>query len=148
MSNQTYSFLDVVASLVGPGVAVNLGNGAGPAPEGISFDPSADLDTMTIGADGSGMHTLHADKSGSFTVRLLKTSPTNKILSAAAAFQRTGGSVHGQNTLTIIDKNRGDVITGRNVAFARIPSVSYGAEAGVIEWRFNALQVDMALSSN
>ncbi len=34
--------------------------------------------TMTIGADGEVMHSLHADKSGTVTVNLLKTSPTNK----------------------------------------------------------------------
>jgi hypothetical protein len=37
--------------------------------------------TMTVGADGEVMHSLHAGKSGTITVTLLKTSPVNKKLS-------------------------------------------------------------------
>lgn len=33
---------------------------------------------MTVGADGEVMHSLHAGKSGTITVTLLKTSPVNK----------------------------------------------------------------------
>lgn len=36
---------------------------------------------MTVGADGEVMHSLHAGKSGTITVTLLKTSPVNKKLS-------------------------------------------------------------------
>jgi hypothetical protein len=37
--------------------------------------------TMTVGADGEVMHSLHGGKSGTITVTLLKTSPVNKKLS-------------------------------------------------------------------
>lgn len=142
----TYSFKDVKAAIVGPGGAFGLGDGAGTAEEGITVDASADLDTMTIGADGSGQHSLSADKSGRVTVRLLKTSPTNALLSAMVAFQRSGGgATHGQNTITITDLNRGDVITCRQVAFAKIPSLTYAKEAGIVEWDFNAIQIDQTL---
>jgi hypothetical protein len=144
---QTYSFLDIVAAFVGPGIAVSLGNGAGNSEEGISIDPAGDKDTMTIGADGKGMHSLHADKSGRVVVRLMKTSPINGILSAAYAFQTSSGSTHGQNTLTITDMNRGDVITCRQVAFAKAPNITYGKEAGIYEWDFNCIEIDRTLSA-
>ena len=37
----TYSFLDVKASLVGPGGSISLGSGSGNAEEGISVEPVA-----------------------------------------------------------------------------------------------------------
>jgi hypothetical protein len=147
MNFKTYSFLEVNASLVGPGGAINLGAGAGLSDEGISIEPSADINSMTIGADGSGMHTLIADKSGRITVRCLKTSPTNALLSAMAAFQRSSGAAHGQNTISIVDTNRGDVITCRGVAFQKIPAMNYAKEAGMIDWEFSAIEIDVALGA-
>ena len=145
--SSTYSFLDVTASLVGPGGAISLGSGAGAAEEGISVDPTEEINTMTVGADGSGMHTLHANKSGRVTVRLLKTSPTNGLLSAMYAFQTAGSLTHGQNTLMINDVARGEIIACRQVAFAKAPAVQYGKDAGVMEWDFNAVLIDRVLSS-
>lgn len=147
MSSQTYSFLDVQASLVGPGGAISLGAGAGAAEEGISIETTAEIDTMTIGADGAAMHTLHADKSGRVTIRLLKTSPTNALLSAMMAFQRTSGATHGQNTLMVQDSNRGDVVACRQVAFAKAPPLQFAKEAGVIEWTFTAGVIDITLAN-
>lgn len=145
MSN-VYSFLDVAATLTGPGGAIGLGTGAAAAEEGIQVDPASDIDTMQIGADGVGQHTLHADKSGHVTVRLLKTSPTNALLSAMYAFQTANAASHGQNTIVINDTNRGDVVTCRQCAFAKAPPLSFGKEAGVIEWTFNAVAIDRTLA--
>jgi hypothetical protein len=143
----TYSFLDVVATLVGPGGFVSLGSGAGASEEGISIDPTTEIDSMQIGADGQGMHSLHADKSGKVVVRLLKTSPTNAVLASMYAFQTASGATHGQNTITVVDSSRQDVITCRQVAFAKAPPLAYGKEAGLIEWEFNAVAIDRALGS-
>lgn len=145
MASTTYSFLDVKAAISGPGGIINLGEGAGIAKEGITVDPSQDIDIMTIGADGGGMHSLVADKSGMVTVRLLKTSPQNQLLSAMVAFQRTSGAQHGQNTITIVDKARGDVITCRQSAFRRVPAINYGSDAGMLEWTFNVVEIDVTL---
>jgi len=147
MAGNTYSFLEIQASLVGPGGFINLGNGAGTDEEGISIEPAAEVDIMRIGADGSGMHSLSADRSGRVTVRLLKTSPVNAQLSAMLAFQRSSGAQHGQNTITITDSVRGDVVTCRQCAFGRVPALQYGKEAGLIEWEFNAIQIDPALGA-
>lgn len=143
---QTYSFLEVNASLVGPGGFISLGAGAGAAEEGISIEATSEIGTMTIGADGKGMHTLHADKSGRITVRLLKTSPVNALLSAMYNFQTAAGATYGQNTLTLTDANRGDVVTCRQVGFTKAPPLSYAKEAGAIEWEFNAIEIDRTLA--
>lgn len=144
---KTYSFLDVSCAMIGPGLAIDLSTGAGLAQEGISFSPNADINTTTIGADGQGMQTLKADKSGSITVRVLKSSPVNQQLSLALAFQRTSSAVHGQNTITLVDRNKGDNVTAQNVAFQRQPNLDFGAEAQIVEWTFSAVTIDMALGS-
>ena len=79
----TYSFMDVTASLSGPTGEIDLGYGSASSEEGITVAMGGPKNTMTIGADGEVMHSLHADKSGTVTVNLLKTSPTNKKLSLA-----------------------------------------------------------------
>jgi hypothetical protein len=144
---QTYSFLDVVASLVGPGGVINLGAGAGLSDEGIGVDSSGEINTMQVGADGSGQHSLHADKSGRIVVRLLKTSPTNALLMSMYNFQTSSARSHGQNTITITDMNRGDAITARQVAFTKAPSLSYAKEAGMNEWEFTAVRIDRGLGA-
>lgn len=145
--NNTYSFLECVATLVGPGGVISLGQGSGAAEEGISIDPTAEIGTMTIGADGTGMHSLHADKSGKITVRLLKTSPTNALLSALYALQTASAAMYGRNTLTIVDSLRGDVITAQQVGFAKAPPLSYAKDGGLVEWEFNAITIDRTLGA-
>jgi hypothetical protein len=72
--------MDTQCTLTSAEGVVDLGYGAAIADEGITFAMAGDKNTMTVGADGEGMHSLHADNSGQVTVRLLKTSPTNAKL--------------------------------------------------------------------
>lgn len=143
--NVTYSFLSVHATLVGPGGFISLGDGSGAAEEGINIEPSGEINTMQIGADGTGMHSLHGDKSGKVTVTLLKTSPVNALLAAMYAFQTASGATHGQNTLTLTDTERADIVTCQQVAFTKAPSLSYAKEGGTIGWEFAAVSIDRAL---
>ena len=143
----TYSFLDVKAALVGPGGALNLGQGAANAEEGITIEPTEDVDTMTVGADGTPMHSLHADKSGTVTVRLLKTSPVNQKLSQMYAFQTASSSNHGQNTISLSNSHSQDFITCQQVAFKRAPNLTYAKEGGMNEWVFNAGIIDRTLGA-
>lgn len=141
----TYSFLDVHATIVGPGGAISLGSGAGNAEEGITIEPSEDINTMTIGADGQPMHSLHANKSGKIMVKLLKTSPVNSLLSAMYAFQTASGATHGQNNLRISNSATGDNIICRAVAFEKAPSIIYAKDGGMNEWTFAAGIIDRLL---
>lgn len=144
--NVTYSFQDVKASITGPGGSFALGSGAGAAEEGISIEMSEDLNTMTIGADGSVMHSLHANKSGRVIVRLLKTSPTNALLSNMVAMQRTSSALHGQNVFVLSNPQTGDKITCQQVAFGKIPANTFAKEGGTLEWEFHAGIIDQSLA--
>ena len=144
----TYSFLDVRCSLVGPGGSVNLAVGAAAAEEGITIEPTEAVNTMTIGADGEAMHSLHANKSGKITVRLLKTSPNNQLLAALYALQTASTANHGQNTISLTNPQSGDVITMRQTAFQIAPSLTYAKDGGINEWVFDCGKIDRALGGN
>lgn len=141
----TYSFLDVVAAMNGPGGAVNIGAGAAVAEEGITVEAVEDKNTMVIGADGSGMHNLNAGEASTVTVRLLKTSPTNALLQTMYNAQTQSSLLHGKNTITIRDIARGDIITLQKVAFKKRPAISYAKEGGINEWSFDAIKTSQIL---
>lgn len=145
--SKTYSFLEVKAGMVGPGLVVNLGNGAAVAEEGVTIDPTGDKSGMQVGADGEGIHSLYADKSGTILVHLLKNSPTNEILSLAYAFQTASAASHGQNTFTLVDKVRGDTIVATQVGFKKAPPLKYAKDADIITWEFNAIKIERSLGS-
>lgn len=145
MSNNAYSFLDVQASIVGPGGSFGLGSGAAAAEEGIVIEAAEDMDSMAVGADGTPMHSLIANKAGKVTISLLKTSPVNAQLAAMQALQRTTAANHGQNTITVTNLVSGDVITCELVAFSKVPTLTYAKEAGMNAWEFNAGIITPAL---
>jgi hypothetical protein len=133
----TYSFQDVNATITGPGGNFGLANGAGVSAEGITFAHTDPKDTIVTGADGSIMHSLHAGMTGSITVRLLKASPVNGMLSSLYNYQRIGGSaLWGKNVISINNSVQGDNIGGVYMAFAKHPDVVYATEGNMNEWEF------------
>ncbi|QEE24524.1 DUF3277 family protein [Rhodanobacter glycinis] len=146
MSN-TYSFLNVQATITGPGGSFSIGNGSGTSEEGITVEMAGDKNTMTIGADGTGMHSLHADKSGTLTVRLLKTSPQNAKLMAMYDLQTADSRLHGQNVVTIVDTGSNDSTGCRGVAFKKKPTLTYAKEGQIMEWAFDAVAIDSILGT-
>jgi hypothetical protein len=141
----TYSFQNVTASLAGPTGTVDLGYGAGVAEEGISIDMAGDKNTMTIGADGNGMHSQHADKSGTVTVRLLKTSPNNSILQQFYDEQALNSAIWGLNVIVIQQTASGDITTCQPAAFKRKPTLNYRKDGDFLEWTFDAIAIDTVL---
>lgn len=144
---KTYSFLDTQASISGPGGSFAFGAGVGIAKEGMTIEPTGDINNMLIGADGEGMHSLHADKSGHIIVRVLKTSPVNTLFNTMMQYQRTSGSLHGINTITVVNTSQLDNVTCSQVAFAKVPVNTYAEDGGMNEWRFDAIKIDTGLGA-
>lgn len=146
--NYAYSLKDVVAALSGPGGNIPLtGDEAGGAKEGISVVRTGDTNVMLTGGDGSWSHSLQGDKSGTVTLRLLKTSTINKALQNLYNYQRESARNWGRNTIVITDKARDDVITCLGCAFSKDADSNYAAEAGTTEWVFHAGRIDKKLGS-
>lgn len=139
----TYSFQDVAATMAGPTGEVDLGYGAAVADEGITITPVGDKNTMMIGADGNGMHSLHADKSGTVTVRLLKTSPVNKKLQAMYDAQQLTSTLWGKNVIIVRNSKAGDIATCRSCAFKKQPNFQNAKDGEVVEWVFDAIKIDV-----
>lgn len=138
----TYSFQDVVGTIVGPGGSFNLASEAGAAEEGVTINRPDDKNTMMVGAGGEVMHSLHAGKPGMVTVRLLKTSPVNAQLSQMYSLQAVSSSLWGNNVMTFRNPVSGDVITCQQVAFKRFPDVSYAKDGNINEWTFDVGVID------
>ncbi|HAS0832459.1 MULTISPECIES: DUF3277 family protein [Enterobacter] len=141
----TYSFLDVTASLTGPTGVIDLGQGSANSEEGITQTLGGNKNTMTIGADGEVMHSLHADKSGTITVTLLKTSPVNKKLSLAYNAQSQSSATWGNNVIVIRNTASGDISTARSCAFQKQPDFNNAKEGGTVAWVFDCGKIDQLL---
>lgn len=143
----SYSFKDVTATFVGPTGVFSLGYGSANAEEGIDIAAAGDKNTMTVGADGEVMHSLHADKSGLVTVRLLKTSPMNQKLMATYDAQALTSSLWGANIITVSNTAVGDLHVARQCAFKKKPDMAYKKDGDIVAWTFDAGKVDSVLGT-
>ena len=141
----TYSFIDVTASMTGPTGVIDLGYGSANSEEGITVTMTENKNTMTIGADGEVMHSLHAGKSGTITVTLLKTSPVNKKLSLAYNAQSQSSATWGNNVIVIRNTASGDISTARSCAFQKQPDFNNAKEGGTVAWVFDCGKIDQLL---
>jgi len=142
---KTYSFKNSHFAINGPGGSFNLKDGS--AEEGITIAPREDRSKLSIGADGTGMHSLYQDKSCTVTVRLLKNSPVNALLSGLYNYQTENSSTHGQNTITVTSEV-GDALTISGAAFKRHPDVNYAKDGVPLEWVFEAIEFRGVLANS
>lgn len=131
-----YSFLNVHASIVGPGGNLSLGSDAGAAEEGITVSMVEEKGDTKVGAGGQIMQSLRASNLGRITVRLLKTSPVNAQLSAMYNLQKSLSSLWGNNVIVVSDTVRGDVVSATTVSFTKQPDLVYGKDGNMNEWIF------------
>lgn len=141
----TYSFLDTHCAIAGPGGAFSLTGGA--AKEGITIERREPKNRLTIGADGSGMHSLRADDSAKAVVRLLKNSPVNALLMGMYNFQKLSSANWGQNTISLVS-SIGDDLVLRGAAFVNLPRLVYDEEGPMNEWEFEAINFDGLLAAS
>ncbi|MDR3488813.1 MAG: DUF3277 family protein [Bradyrhizobium sp.] len=137
-----YSFQDVQCSVTGPNIAVSV---TGTADEGYSVEQEGDKSTLTMGANGDGMDSLHAKQNGTFMARLLKTSTLNRAFCNAYNYQTASAANHGQNTIVIDDPVRGDTLTMLGCAFKKFPNISYAIEGGTQDWAFTCKRIEYGL---
>lgn len=133
-----YSFQDTNATYTGPGGNFSIGSNSGSSEEGISYAMDGDINTMTAGADGI-MHSLRSVMPGTVTVRLLKTSPTNKKLQDCYNLQRITSALHGIGLITINNTGLGDTITLSQAAFQKTPDNQFAKDGNILEWTFQGV---------
>jgi hypothetical protein len=142
----TYAFQDVTASLSGPGGTLTLsGAETAAAEEGITVTWGEELNTQTIGADGSVMNSMHSARAGTATFRLMKTSPLNAMISSMIKYQHQSSALWGRNTITIADTARGDLYTLVGCAWVRFPTNTYAKVGNVLEYELHVALIDTNL---
>ena len=117
------------------------------AEEGITIAAANDKNTMTVGSDGKVMHSLRADGSGQITLRYLKTAPVNSRLMALYNAQKLDSRLWGKNVITVSQSVAGDIATGIQCAFKKVPDLSYATEGGTVEWVFDAGRIEEMLGT-
>ncbi|WP_051870336.1 phage structural protein [Xenorhabdus bovienii] len=129
------------------GGIVDLGNGAAVSEEGITVAMAEAKNTMTLSADGEVMHSLHAGKSGTITVTLLKTSPANAKLMLMYNAQQFSSATWGNNGILIRNKVSGDTTAARSVAFQKIPDIANAKVGNTVSWVFDCGKIDTILGT-
>jgi hypothetical protein len=142
----TYAFENVVASISGPGGQFTLsGPETAAAEEAITITWGEEMNTATIGADGSVMNSMHSARAGTCTFRLMKTSPLVQQLVQMITFQHQSSAFWGRNTITIRDTARGDAYTLDGCAWKRFPTNSYAKIGNVLEFELDVALIDSNL---
>ena len=121
-----------MASISGPGGSFDLKGGN--AEEGITIARANPKNVMTSGADGSVMHSLRAEDSGTATITVLKTSPLNAMLMNLYNAQKNSSTTWGKNVISIRDLANGDDTTLSGCAFQTVPDLNYQTEGGKNAW--------------
>lgn len=142
-----YSFLNVQATIEGPGGLLNLAAGAGAAEEGITIEAVEDKNEMTISADGKGQHSLIASDACLATMRFLKTAPVNAALMIMYDLQSASSGLWGLNVITIVDTGRNDYTVIQSAAFKKKPTLTYAKVGGMMEWVFDGITANSLLGS-
>jgi hypothetical protein len=142
--SKVYSFLDTKSSFVGPTGAFSLNGGN--AQEGITVTLNSDNATTVYGADGSYMHSLIAQRGADVSIKLLKNSNTNTLLSASYNLQKTSSLLSGQNIIKI-ESTLGDTIILAGVIFKHAPMVAFTQEGQIMEWTFTAGRTEFILAA-
>lgn len=143
-----YSFLNALAGYSDDlGFLIDLSAGNGIAEEGIVVAFADDKVSITYGADGDFMYSLHAASGGMVTVNVLKTSPLNNALSRLY-LATTGSSARtGRGTIAGGDPQRGDSFTAIGCQIRKHPDTRSAKEGGTNEWVFMVGKLSVKLGS-
>lgn len=106
----------------------------------IKVERNADTFTKVVGADGRVARARMRDNSARVTITLLHTSPSNDVLSAAAAADRLAGN--GVGAFLITDLNGTTEASAPNAWVAKPAAIERGKEIGNAEWVIDVDDLD------
>lgn len=130
MARQTaYSMVNVVAT-VDRRPVIGFWDGD----DAVSVDRNADRGTGLVGADGSGIFSITADKSAAITLRLQHTSPTHRLLHQKLKQQQARGALFKGFSFSVKDLASGEGGSSDRVFIQAAPSDGKGVNATVREW--------------
>jgi len=104
-----------------------------------SFDE--DQYSLEIGADGRGCRIRNANEAGKFEITLLKSSPSNDLLSAQAILDRQTGQ--GVVPIQVKDGNGAAVASAQNAWIVKMADLERGKELGEVTWTIQTDKLEM-----
>jgi hypothetical protein len=102
--------------------------------DAISIAPLADKGTMLIGADGSALFSVSANRGATITLRLQHTSPTHRLLQQKLKRQQALASPATAFPVTAYDTSSGEGGTADKCFVQTAPTDTKGVNATVREW--------------
>lgn len=141
-----YSFLDVQASFSGNGGSFDIAS-SGVSDEAIRITLAASKNTMIIGANGDGMHSLKATRAVRITISLLKTGRGNALMNQMYETQAISSAYWGNNMLVVTNPVSGDVVTASGGAFDKHTDIGYSTEAGLNVWAMDFVNASIVLGN-
>lgn len=102
--------------------------------EFISADYNEDAAAPVVGNDGQVSRSVNPDLSGTITVTLKQTSPSNDILSALAIRDRIDGSAVG--AILIKDNKGTSLAAGADAWIQKPPAMAFARDVGNRAWVF------------
>lgn len=103
--------------------------------EFITATHTNDQASMVVGNDGTVSRAINPDQSGTITLTLKQTSPSNDILSGLAVKDRLQGGVVG--ALLIRDNFGTTLVAGKDAWIKKTSDVTFGREVGNRVWAFD-----------
>lgn len=140
----TYSFGDFIASYIGPEGTFDLSS-EGIAAEGVTIAFAEDQGSVTMGANGDGMHNLHRARNGTVTFRTLKTARLNNIFSRIWQSSTADSSGYGNGLITCRNAKTGDLFVCKQCGVRKFPDNVNATDGGTNEWVFNSIRITPSL---
>jgi hypothetical protein len=101
--------------------------------DAVSFAPTDDLSSMTVGADGEVTRNISNDRTGSITFNLMQTSRGNDIFNALMQLSKTVAT--GDVFSIFIDNiNSGEKMVAPKCWIKREPDLKMGKSASANTW--------------
>lgn len=111
----------------------------------IAIARRTDSASDKVGADGSMMVSISADKSGEFAFKLQQTSSSNKYLMSLCALQEGGAKTFVPVNVLFQDTYRNDLATG-TIGYIKKPAdIARGAQGNNQEWTVVVERLDLLL---
>lgn len=127
--SSTYSAKNVAATIDGQRV-----QGLFDGDDAIAVEPSEDIGTGMVGADGSSIFSHRAGMPHTITLRLQHTSPSHRLLHQKWAMQRAEGMRVSGFPFTVQDVDSGEGGVADDCYIQSAPSDQKGVAAVAREW--------------
>ncbi len=98
----------------------------------VEINPSNDLSTMQVGADGEVARSISSNKTCEVVITLQQTSPSNDVLSGMIEIDSlTGGVLF---PISVLDLRGRTVFLASQCWISKRPSITFGQEVGDRAW--------------